>query len=214
MDPVVQEKVETFFKGYPLVRLRKGQSVLAAEQSIPDIFWIRRGIIRMYRIAEDGAETNMHMFKAPSFFPMMFYLSHRKGDYYFEAVEDVIARKAPAEEVTKFLRQEPDVLFDLTQRFADAITGLLLRIEQLTSQTALQRVSSLLLYLADKFGREENGQITVDLKLSHEDISSWVGVVRETVSHQIEKLVKEGIVTTRDRRFVILDIHGLRRKVS
>ena len=214
MDPQIQEKVENFFKSYPLVRMRKGQAVVAAEQEIPDIFWVRRGMIRMYQIAEDGSETNMHMFRAPSFFPMMFYLSHRKGQYYFQAMDEVIARKAPAEEVVAFLKENPDVLFDLTRRFADAITGLLLRIEQLSSQTALQRVCSLFLYLSDKFGKKEKGGIRIDLKLSHEDIAAWVVVVRETVSHQIEKLVKEEIITFNERRFVVVDVERLRQKIS
>ena len=206
MNPEIQDKLEAFFHEYPLVRMRKGQQVSAGEDEIEDIFWIRRGMIRMYQISEDGAEITLHYFKEPAFFPIMFYLSHRKGDnYHFQAVDEVIARRAPAQEVVTYLKNNPDVLFDLTKRFADAITGLLLRIEQLSSLKTYERVAALLEYLADKFGREEGSELIIDLKLSHDDLAAWVGAARETVSHQIEKMTHEGIITSRDRKFIVLD---------
>lgn len=214
MDQVIYDKTDAFFKSYPLVRLRKGQALLAAEQQIPDIFWVRRGMIRMYQIADDGSETTMHLFKAPSFFPIMFYLSHRKGNYYFQAVEEVIARKAPAEEVVAFLKENPEVLFDLTSRFADAITGLLLRIEQLSTQNTFERVCSLFLYLVKQFGKAEGEGELIDMKLSHDDIAAWVGAARETVSHQIERLRNDGIIATQGRKFVVLDTARLKNQHS
>lgn len=212
MDQVIYDKTNDFFKSYPLIRMRKGQAILAAEKDIPDIFWIRQGAIRMYQISENGSEITLHVFRAPAFFPMMFYLSHRKGEYYFQAAETVIARKAPAEEVVAFLKANPDILFDLTSRFADAITGLLLRIGQLTAQNAYQRVASLLLYLSEKSGQPQpDGSLVIDIKLSHPDIAAWIGTARETVSHQLEKLNQEGVITTKDRKFVVLDVEKLRQ---
>lgn len=213
MNQDIYDKIDDFFKSYPLVRIRRGQSLFGAEQEIPDIYWLRMGKIRLYQIAEDGSEMTLHIFRSPSFFPMMFYLSHRKADYYFQAVEDVIARKAPAKEVVKFLQQNPDVLFDLTRRFADAITGLLLRIEQLSSQNALQRVCSLLIYLDQQYGQPSPDGNVIKLKLSHDDIAAWIGLARETVSRQIEKLAEEGLVTSKGRRFIILDAERLEAKL-
>lgn len=213
MDQKIYGKIDDFFKSYPLVRVRRGQALFGAEQEIPDIYWLRMGKIRLYQIADDGSEMTLHIFKSPSFFPMMFYLSHRKADYYFQAVEEVIARKAPGEEVVNFLQNNPDVLFDLTRRFADAITGLLLRIEQLSSQNALQRVCSLLLYLEQQYGQAAADGSTIKLKMSHDDIASWIGVARETVSRQVEKLTKEGLIIIKKHQFTIVDKKGVEAKL-
>lgn len=211
MDQIIYDKINTFFQAFTLVRLRKGQAVLALENDKPDILWIRQGIIRMYQIADDGSEITLHFFRAPAFFPMMFYLSRRQGDYFFQAAESVIARKASAEKVEAFLKQNPDVLFDLTRRFADAITGLLLRIEQLSAQDSYQRVASLLLYLAQNFGQQTaDGQYVITRRISHRDLASWVGVARETVSHQMERLTKAGIIAAREGKLIILDTEKLK----
>ncbi len=214
MDQAIYDKVDEFFKHYALVRIKRGQAVYGAEQEIPDIYWLRHGKIRLYQITEDGAEITMHIFTAPSFFPMMFYLGKRRADYYFQATEDVIARKAPAKEVVAFLQQNPDVLFDLTRRFADAITGLLLRIEQLSSQTALERICSILLYLDKQFGRDHSEGRQIQLKLRHDDIAAWAGVARETASRQLEKLTNAKLITVSRHYFVILDRQGLEAKLK
>lgn len=212
MNQTIYDKTNNYFKSYPLIRMRKGQAILAAEKEIPDIFWIRQGTIRMYQISENGAEITLHVFRAPAFLPIMFYLSRPEGEYYFQAVETVIARKAPAEEVVEFLKGNPDVLFDLVSRFADAITGLLLRIDQLSTKSAYQRVASLLLYLVQKAGKPQpDGSYIIDMRLSQPDIAAWIGVARETVSHQIDKLRKNGIIASIDRKFVVLDMDQLQK---
>lgn len=214
MNQINYSETDVFFQNYPLIRLQKGQALLVDEHEIQAIFWMKRGMIRMYQISEDGSDMTLHMFRAPSFFPMMIYLSHRPGGYYFQAVDEVVARKAPATEVVEFLKQNPEILFDLTSRFADAITGLLIRIEQLSSQNAYHRICSIFAYLAEKFGEQNGKECIINLHLGHEDIAAWVGVVRETASHQIEKLTEEGIVTARTHKFVILDMEALQNKLA
>ncbi len=214
MNKTIFQKTDWFFRIYPRVRLHRGQALLGAEKETPDIFWIQRGTVRMYQIGANDRETTLHLFKAPAFFPMMFYLSKRKCEHYFRADNEVEARRAPAGEVAEFLKQNPDVLFDLTSRFADAITGLMLRVEQLSSQNAYQRVCSLLLYLSQKFGKQEKDGCLIELKLSHEDMAAWVGAVRETVSRQIERLTQEGVVASKNQKLVIRDIRRLQVMVK
>lgn len=212
MNPAIHAKIDQFFQDYPRVRLYKGQSIMAAEKDSPDIFWIEQGIIRMYQITDDGDELTLHLFRAPSFFPMMTYLSHRPTNYYFQAVDEVIARKAPGKAVEQLLKQNNDVLFDLTTRFANGITGLLLRIEELAAPHAQQRLTSLLLYLAQTFGHEHEGHIIIDLRLSHDDLAAWIGSARETVSRQMEKLEKDGVLAKQNRQLVIFDLQALEQR--
>ena len=211
MDQHIYDTVNDFFKDFPLVRLQKGQAVLIDGIEKPDILWMRQGIIRMYQIAEDGTEITLTFFRAPDFFPMRLYLSHRQDEYYFQAFNVVTARKAPAADVETFLKNNPNVLFELTKSFADAITGLLLRIEQLSTQNAYHRVASFMLYLIHTFGElNSDGNYQVSIHMGHRDIASWVGVARETVSHQMERLSDAGIVVVQDKKLVVLDMQQLK----
>lgn len=167
----------------------------------------------MYIISEDGEEATIHVFRPGSFFPIMLSLSSRPNKYYLEAVENTEVVKAPAKEVVAFVKNDHEVLFDLTTRFADAITGLMLRIEQLVSQGAYPKIVSLLLYLADTFGQNSDEGLKIKLQFSHDDIAAWVGVARETVSRQIEKLQQKGLVIQKDHHVIIPDIKKLQEEL-
>lgn len=209
MDNSVKNKIEGFFNKYTPLTFAKNQIIISPEEEITSIYLLKKGLVRMYVISEDGEEATIHVFRPGSFFPIMLSLSSRPNKYYLEAVEDTEVVKAPAKEVVTFVRNDPEVLFDLTTRFADAITGLMLRIEQLVSQGAYPKIVSLLLYLADTFGEKIDEGTKIKLQFSHDDIAAWVGVARETVSRQIEKLQQKGLIKQEDRHFVITDLKKL-----
>ena len=210
MEQHIHDKLEAFFQAYPTVTVPARQAMLVQRQDDPDIFWIVNGAVRMYHIRDDGSEITLHVFRAPTFFPLMVELSRLPNNYFFQTTETVTAKKAPASQVIAFLKQNPDVLFDLTSRFADAIMGLLKRIEQLSAPQAEERVARLLFYFAEKFGKPDGDTIVIDIHLTHDEIATWIGMARETVSHQIETLTKEGIITTKQHRITVCNFGRLR----
>ena len=167
-------------------------------------------MVRMYIISEDGEEITLHIFRPNSYFPIMLSLSHTQNKYYFEAVDAVETVKAPSNDVTAFLQNEPEVLFDLTSRFADALCGFLLRIESMTFEDAYRKIANLFIYLADRFGEKENDYIVIKIPLGHKDIANWIGIRRETVSRQFEKLQREGIVVSSNKQLIIKDLKKLK----
>lgn len=214
MDTQVKTKIEGFFSKYTPATFTKNQIVISPEEKVTSVYFLKKGLVRMYVISEEGEEATIHVFRSGSFFPIMLSLSSRPNKYYFEAVEDMEVVKAPAKEVTEFIKSNPDVLFDLTTRFADAITGLMLRIEQLVSQGAYPKIVSLLLYLADTFGEKTENGILIKLRFSHDQIGAGVGVARETVSRQMEKLEKKDIISQKDHKIIIKDIEKLQETVE
>lgn len=209
-----QSKVELFFSQYQPQSVAKNQILISPEDEIASVYFLKEGLVRMYSISSEGEEATLHVFRAGSFFPIMLFLSNRPNKYYFEAMEETSAVKASAKEVTEFIKTNPDVLFDLAIRFADAITGLMLRVEQLVSQKSYQKVASLLLYLAHAFGKKQERDISIELRFSHDQMGAWVGVTRETVSRQMERLEKEGIISQKNHKIIIKNIVELQKEVE
>ncbi|EKD90263.1 MAG: hypothetical protein ACD_31C00055G0001 [uncultured bacterium] len=134
---------------------------------------------------------------------MMLSLSEVYSKYYFEALEKIEAIKAPVDKVIDFVKNDQEVLFDLTTRFSDAILGLTLRIETMAFEDAYNRIASLLYYLADKFGEVREDKAIINMPLQHGDIANWVGLRRETVSRQFEKMQKTGILESKNKQLSI-----------
>lgn len=214
MSNIVDKKIDKFFSQFPSKTFSQGEIILRPEQVITDIYFIKTGKVRMYSITPDGEEVTLHIFRPRSFFPVMMVLRQAPIHYYFESLEKVTTFKAPSPQVIDLLKTEPDVLLDLTARFSDAIRGLLVRVETLASDSAYKRLVHLLLYLSDRFGQKEGTHVVISLAISHEDISNWIGLRRETVSRQVEKLKDHKLVIIEKKKLTILDMTKLKETLS
>lgn len=213
MNPV-QKKVETFFSQFPALSFSSKKIVLHPDDPITSIYYIKDGSVRMYAISEDGEEITLHVFQPTSFFPIMLDLNSTPNMYYFEANEQTNVFRAPTQNVITFLESEPDVLFDLTKRFAAGINGLLLRIEKYSTSDSKTKLVQLLLYLASKFGKKNENGIDIELTLRHEDIAHWTGTSRETVSRNLEKLAQQGVIHLQKNRITIRNISILQHSIQ
>lgn len=211
MESKVSEKLNSFFSQYKLLKLKKGKIIYQPDDPISDIYLLKEGLVRQYSISKNGDEVTINVFRPISFLPIMLILSNQPNKYFFEAQTDLEVFGAPFEKVLEFLQKEPTVLFDLTKRFAAAIGGLTTRIEELSFNEARDHVTSLLLYLADRFGKTEDQKITINLPLTHQDLASWTSLTRETTSRQLEKLVKESVISFNHKYITILDIKRLEK---
>ena len=209
MDINVQKKLEDFFSQYRPLQYKKGDIIVRPEDPIFGIYLLKKGFVKQYIVSEDGDEVTIHIFKPVSFFPMMLAIGNTENNYFFEAVDSVEVWRAPTDKALDFVKNEPEILFDLASRFAAGLNGLSKRIEVLMFENAYRRITSLLLYLSKRFGEKEKNNIIISLPLTHKDIAAWVNLTRETTSRQLEKLSKKNIISYQNHHFVIKNLKML-----
>ncbi|MDQ3099004.1 MAG: Crp/Fnr family transcriptional regulator [bacterium] len=207
--------LDTFFDRHKLVRFKRGQVLIRPSDELKSILYLKTGLVKMYALSEDGDEITLHLFMPPSFFPiMMALLGKNDNAYYYEAIEDSEGRLAPKEEVLQWLKTQPDVVLDLSVKFSAAIMGLLTRIEGMAFQGAYPKMISLLLYMAEKFGKNQESGVIIKLQINHQEIASWLGIRRETASRQLERLQKEELLIIKDQHFFIPSIQKLKDVIN
>jgi CRP/FNR family transcriptional regulator, cyclic AMP receptor protein len=95
----------------------------------------------------------------------------------------------------------------MTLRWNDTAT--MLRSRPYT--TGAQRLASLLLELADRYGSPADGKIDVAMPLSQEELASLAGASRATVTRALSNWRQRGFIRTAQRRITIIDLGGLRQ---
>ena len=80
---------------------------------------------------------------------------------------------------------------------------LLERHSNFLNQTVREKIVIAFLDLGRKFGQKHDRGMTIDLRLSGQDIADLVGCSRSKASECLKKLVGEGIVMREHRRFII-----------
>ncbi len=75
----------------------------------------------------------------------------------------------------------------------------------LETQTAFERVCMVLLALSEKFAIVEPDGLLLDLKLTNEELASFVGVTRQFMNSVLKELQAKGMIVLRQRKILIRD---------
>jgi CRP-like cAMP-binding protein len=187
------EIVRDFFARYPEKTFAKGQTVLLPdEKELPPVTYLVKGVIVQYDITPSGDKVVINMFKAGAFFPMSCAMNGIPNPFYFEASEACTARQAGAEDVVAFLREQPEVAYNLLQRVYRGTDGLLGRMAKLLGGDAQARLLYEIHIHAQRFGEQTPEGTTI--KITEETLAQQTGLARETVSRELGKLREQGLI--------------------
>lgn len=192
MDTKVAQKVLDFFTKFKKQHYKKGEILIRADEEPSGIFYLQEGLIKQYLLTKKGEELVVNMYKPGSFSPMSWAINNTDNAFYFEAVIPSEIYKAPKEKVVAFLKENPDVVFDLLSRVYRGTDGLLLRMAYLMSGDAYERLITELIIHVKRFGHaNENGSITITV--SEKDLADRAGLTRETVSRELKKFKEKNL---------------------
>ncbi len=214
MGSSAQDKLNTFFSQFTRKVYKKGETLIR-QNAIPDgVFYVHAGIVRMYTVSRDGEEQELNVFKDNSFFPIGWLINSTENKYYYEAVNDVEVYIAPKAEALAFLQKEHDVLFDLISRIYKGLDGYFMRVSTLLAGVAYYKTIAEIVISSHRYGEKVPGQKSYSVKLTHHQIASRTGLSRETVTREIRKLQKKGMVTYQGDQLTILDMGQLEEELS
>jgi CRP/FNR family transcriptional regulator len=214
------DKLDSFFQEAKLLYCKKRTLLLHPHDTPSNIFYIKSGYVRVFRMSEDGEELTLTILKPKDFFPLTYGMNNASNPYYLEAITPLELWRAPQEQFLHFIKSNPDVLYDLTTRILVRFDGALTRMEYLVFSTAYIKVATTLLICAKRFGEPiasnatQGGEdIVVQVPLTHRDIATLVGITRETTSLEMKKLEKQGFLGRMGRLLVIKNIKRLEEEI-
>lgn len=214
MEVSVSDKVEHFFEKFSLRKYAKGQILLLSGDHSENIYFLLEGKVKVYDVNYRGDEVILNVFKPGAFFPMSQAINKDSSNpYIYEAETDIMLRQAPNDAVVSFIKDNPDVMFDLLSRVYKGADGLLGRMAYLMSSSARSRLMYELLIEIKRFGKEI-AQNKWEIHISEKDLGARAGLTRETVSREMQKLKKENLITAESKRFIINDFELLQTKLG
>lgn len=207
MDEVISKKIETFFTRFKHQTYTKGEILVRADDDPLGVFYLKEGFVKQYAISHSGDELVINVFKPIAFFPMNWAINQTPNKYFYEAMSDVELWRAPREEVITFIKNNPDVLYDLISRVFSGVDGLLTRMTYLMSGSAYARLITELLIYVNRFAK---GNSPATLTISEKDIAAQSGLTRETVSREVKILKEKKLVTSVKHQLIIQDVAKLK----
>lgn len=207
-------KVAEFFKKYKHQYYKKGEILVRADDDPSGIFYLVAGMVKEYKISQKGDELVVNVFKPFSFFPMSWALNDTKNEYFFEAMTDLELWRAPKNDVITFVKDNPDILYNLMSRVYKGLDGVLTRMTYLMSGGAYSRLITEILISAKRFGTTDKKTGNITCNVNEKDLAAQSGMTRETVSREIKLLKNKGLVVFDKHKLVVKDIRKLEEELA
>lgn len=193
MDTTIKDKIEKFFSQYRLRHYSRGQILILNGDDTNYVYHLIEGRVKEYDVTYRGDEIILNVFKPPAFFPMALAINKTSNPYTYEAETDIDIRQTPAEEAVAFIKDNPDVMFDLLSRLYRGTDGLLARMTHLMAGSAKARLMFEILLACRRYG-ESRADGSCTIALNEGDLAARAGLSRETVSREMGKLHAEKLL--------------------
>ena len=183
----------------------KGQSIVLEGHHPTGLCMVVSGLVRAYRMMEDGRVHVHHYIRPFATFNMIAALDGRPNPTSAEAVIDSQIGWLPRSALIELMTRDVDLMQSCLRLMALQNRELMARLDDLGFRTVPSRLARLLLH---RGGFENEVNIPLDT-LSQDEIAAVLGTSREVLGRALRQLYDLGLVRRDGRRYVIVDRAGL-----
>ena len=198
-----------------LVRRRwveRSEALLHSGAAGEEVVLVLSGRVRLVAYGSQGREVVLALRGPGELIGEMAALGGARRIATAVAEERVEAGFLTAEALRGFLRDRPDaaivLIRMLVRRLAEATTDLV----DLATHDSIGRIARRLLELSSEHGAPAASGTRIELSLSQEELASWTGTTRETVSRALRLMRQLRWVSTDHRSITVLDPEALRER--
>lgn len=211
LEPLSEEELEEFSRRVPDKHLEQGHIFYTPEDRSEALFMLKKGRVRIYKVAPDGWEFTLAVVEAGTMFGEMALTAQRLRGSYAEATEPSDICILKSEDLERFVRGNPDVGLRMIRVLSERLRVCETRLEDIGLKDVPARLASLVLQLAESEGIMTQEGPKVPTRYTHRQLATMIGSSRETVTRAFTKLQRAGAVELRDRHIHIKDIEALER---
>jgi CRP/FNR family transcriptional regulator len=193
--------------------VKRGDFLYRAGAGLNSLYALRTGFMKSCVLHEDGREqvAGFHMTG-----DLLGLDAISAGKHMCDAValEDSEVCEIPFPVLEKLSREIPS----LQQHFHRIMSREIVRdygvMLLLGSMRAEERLAAFLLNLSQRFAARGYSAVEFNLRMTREEIGSYLGLKLETISRVLSRFQDEGLLEVQNKRIRIADLDGLRRLLN
>lgn len=196
----------SFLKQNMVTHKYKNGEILFREGGYPTgIYYIKSGKVKKYKTDKEGKEQIFYICTKEE---ILGYHALISGEKYIDTastIEESEISFIPKDDFLKVV-QLSSILSNRLLKVMSHEFSVLVNVLTVHSQkTVRQRLALSLLILRDKFKRETIENKPVELDLSRDDLSKFVGTARETLVRLLRDFKEEGLIEVNGRVIVLIN---------
>lgn len=190
-------------------RWRRGATLFFEGDHSDTVLVLEIGRVKLVRTDETGEDDVLAIFGKGDLLGELAALDGKPRSATAVALDDVEAFVIPADAFRAAMVRQPAVASALLSTVSERLrTAGEARVEMARADTQ-RRVARRLVELAERFGEEDGDAIRIDLSLSQEELAGWAGASREAVVKALKTMRDRGMIETKRREIIVLDLDRL-----
>jgi CRP/FNR family cyclic AMP-dependent transcriptional regulator len=201
-----EEELKRFCAKFPLRQFKKDRPLFYQGEVPQTAFFIKSGVIKVYNITTGGEEKIVSYEGEGSFLPGAWMFGKSPASmFYYDTFTDAQLYSIPRTELMEFINTHGTVATTILDRYVSMYTGATMHLHALEQSRARDKLLHIFQYLVLRFGKPMGGEnvYKIDLRLTHQDIANLIGITRETVTAEISKLTKTGVIKSENLHYVV-----------
>jgi len=183
--------------------IAKRSPVYLPADEADSVLVLASGRIKICHLTGDGKQSILAFIEPGEIFGELAVLNVGQRDEYAEAVENSRIIAIPGDALRDLMEQHAELCLGVTKIIGFRRRRIERRVKNLLYLSNRERISHLLLELAEQYGHETTEGIELSIRLSHQDLASIVGSTRETVTVVLGNLQAEGFIKLGRRKVTL-----------
>ena len=184
---------------------KKGTTIFHEGQPGVAFYIVKSGRIKVFKLAEDGRELILGIFGDGALFGDVPVFDGGPYPAGATALVDTRVYSINREDFERLVAGHPNMSLKVIRVLGRRLRQAHGFVMDIAMKSAPQRLSSLLLKLAEEYGVREDQGLVLDLPLTRQEIAELMGVSRETAIRELSKFSRAGTIRLDGKRIIILD---------
>ncbi len=186
-------------------RFKKGQIIFSEGDDADGFYVVVEGLVKIFKLSVEGKEQILHIFESGEPFGEVPVFTGSYFPAHAEAIAESRLFFFPRDAFTGLIEQNSSLALNMLAVLSKRLRQFTVKVEQLSLKEVPGRLADYLLNLSD----EKGGDVSVDLKISKQQLASLLGTIPETLSRIFSKMTQQGLIQVDGPRIKILDRQGL-----
>lgn len=184
---------------------KRGEVILNEEDTTEYMYFVLDGKVKVFNTTPDGKESILAVHGPGQFFGELALLDGKTAPATVSALESSRVALLNRADFRDLLFTQPKFLEGILGIFCARLRDAWTRVKMLNYKNASQRIRLLLMMLAEQNGAETAEGLTLDIKLTHQNIADMAGLTRESVTRVLDRWQRDGVIAVHEKRLTILN---------
>ena len=196
-----------------ILYLRRKETLFTEDEPYRGMFVVLSGLVVVYKLGGEGRMLILHVCRPGDAVADVPLFEDAPPGYpaHARATRDSEILFLPKERFAPFLKQHPEVAWEMLRGMSRRLKELTLQLEGITLREVTARLARYLVREMEATGEGARTRPVLTLPLAKGSLASYLGLVHETLSRTFARMIKDGIITVDGSRVTILDPGRLRK---